>query len=178
VIDLKELKRDAVAQIQSAFPVAEPPSFADMRNDHCLECQETVALFAGKRWPEVMAKDLTGNPVPGFLTDIGVRYYLPAMMLRSLESERELDCFPDSVVGLLSPAGGKPNKHTAAWLSGHTRGQVRAILAFLRYREGREKVDRSEADWPADWILAVPAGRVVTRAIEYWEKQLAKRSLG
>ena len=128
---MEELKRKAVAEIRSAFSDAEPPSLADMRNDHCLECQETVRRFAGKPWSEVAVQDLIGNPGPGFLTDIGVRYYLPAMMLHSIEAERELDCFPDSVVGLLSPAGGKPSKRDSARLSGYSREQVKAILAFL-----------------------------------------------
>jgi hypothetical protein len=159
---MEELKRKAAAEIRSAFPDAEPPSLADMRNDHCLECQETVRRFAGKRWMDIAVQDLVGNPGPGFLTDTGVRYYLPAMMLHSIEAERELDCFPDSVVGLLSPAGGKPSERNAARLSGYPQEQVKAILAFLRYREAREEIERSE-----------PPGRVVTRAIKYWERQFA-----
>lgn len=173
MIALEEVKRNAAAEIRAAFPDADPPTLADMRNDHCLECQETVARFAGKRWLEIAVADLTGNPGPGLLTDTGVRYYLPAMMLQSLEAEGDLDCFPDSVVGLLSPAGGKVSQHDAARLSGYSQKQVKAILAFLRYREARERVERSEPDWPAEWVAGVPAGRVVSRAINYWERLLA-----
>ncbi len=63
-----------------------------MRNDHCSECQETVGRFMGKRWPEVSVSDLSGNPGPSLLTAPGFRYYLPVMMLRSVEARSELDC--------------------------------------------------------------------------------------
>ena len=103
MIDLEKMKRDAVLLIGAAFPVGPPPSFAEKRNDHCPEGQETAAIFAGKRWPEIRGGDLERNPALSLLTPAAVHYYLPAMMVRSLEAERELDCTPDGVVWLLSP---------------------------------------------------------------------------
>lgn len=174
VIDLEQMKRDVVLAIGAAFPIGDPPSFAEMRNDHCEECQETAAIFAGKRWPQVRVDDLTGNPALSLLTPAGMHYYLPAMMVRSLEAERALDCVPHEVVSDLSPRGGKPSERQAAWHSGFTPEQVQAILAFLRYRDVAEKIQCSEPDWEDEWVLAIPtSNKVLARAIEYWEKQLA-----
>jgi hypothetical protein len=103
-----------------------------------------------------------------------MRYYLPAMMVRSLEGERELGIFPDSVVSQLSPPGGKPSERAAVYLAGFTREQVQAILAFLRCRDVSEKVQCSKPDWEDEWVLAIPTGdKVLAPAIEYWEKQLS-----
>jgi hypothetical protein len=171
VIDLEQIKRDAVDLISAAFPVGDPPSFAEMQNDHCPECEETVARFMGRRWPDISVEDLAGNPGPSLLTPSGFRYYLPAMMVRSLEVERELGILPDSVVGMLSPAGGKLSEYHVPRLTGFTPEQVQAILAFLRCRDVSEKIQCSKPDWEDEWVLAIPTGdKVLGRAIEYWEQ--------
>jgi hypothetical protein len=175
VIDLEQMRRDAVLLIGNVFPAGEPPSFAEMRNDHCPECQETAAIFTGKRWPELSFKDLTRNPPLSLLTPAAMHYYLPAVMVRSLEAERELDCVPGDLVSDLSPHDGKPSERQAACYRGFTPGQVRAILAFLRCRDVSEKLDVSQPDWEDEWVLAIPTGdKVLARAIEYWEKELAR----
>jgi hypothetical protein len=172
--DLESLRLSVAEAIRSAFPVGEPPDVELMRNDHCPECQETVALFVGKPWPAVLAADLQGNPGPGFLTAAGFRYYLPAMMLRSVEAWQELDCFPDSVVGELAPAGGKPTPDHREKLTGFTSDQINAILSFLRFAETSEKFEWADLDWPEEAIQAVPVQRRITRGIKYWIGQLNK----
>src|SRR5579871_1587416 len=104
-VDVEAVKRDAERAIRAAFSVTEAPSAEAMRNDHCPECAQTSARFVGKRWSDLAAEDLEGNPAPGCLTAAGFRYYLPAMMLLSLEHPRRLDCLPDGLVGELSPKG-------------------------------------------------------------------------
>ena len=61
---LEQLKEVAIASIKDAFPVESPPAPEEMRNDHCSECRETAARFAGKCWNEITAGDLVGNPSP------------------------------------------------------------------------------------------------------------------
>jgi len=173
MINLDDMQTEAERAIRSAFPPGTVPSLEEMRNDHCPECQGVVARFVGKQWTEVRVEDLLGNPGPGFLTNVGFRYYLPAMMLRSLEAQRELDCFPLSVVGQLSPAGGKVDVRHADRLR-FTRDQVKAILAFLRYMEAREKVDWSGSEWPEEVIQSVPADKVVGRALRFWNARLSE----
>ena len=73
-------------------------------------------------------------PSPSLLTTAAFRYYLPAMMLRSMEGRRELDGLPRSLVSELSPAGGKPSEHSRDRLTGFTGSQALAILAFFRSR--------------------------------------------
>jgi hypothetical protein len=155
----EDLRRAAQQAIEAAFPVEPLPAEDQLRNDHCPECREIAARFSVRAWPELTAADLLGNPSPSLLTPTAFRYYLPAMMSRSMESRRELDCFPASLVSGLSPAGGKPSEHSRPKLTGFTHGQALAIVAFLRHFEACESEDslRNES-----------ARRVVARAIKFW----------
>lgn len=173
MVDLNSLRQEAERTIRAAFPVGEAPSPDAMRNDHCPECQETAARFTGKRWSEVVADDLVGNPVPGFLTPSGFRYYLPAMMLLSMERPVELDTVPGGVIGVLSPKGTSLNAKDVDRLR-FTQAQAQAIVAFLRFCELREKLDWSEPDWPDEAILAVPTERPLERAIEFWSARASE----
>ena len=154
----QELREAAQRAIEGAFPIEPLPDPDQVSNDHCPECRGVAERFSVRPWPELRRADLMGNPSPSLLTSAAFRYYLPAMMLRSMEGRRELDCFPGSLVGALSPAGGKPSEHSRDKLSGFSRGQVQAILAFLRYYEATE----------AEELVTEGAGRVVARAIKYW----------
>ena len=162
------MKRDVEAAIEAEFrPAGDVPSQSEMRNDHCPECRETVARFAGKAWPDLVLDDLRGNPEPAILTAPGFRYYLPAMMLLSLRFPRELDCFPDSLIGTLSPKSPTISSEDADRLT-FTRAQASAILAFLRFFELFRKIESSNASWPIDAILSVPTDRPLERAIRFW----------
>jgi hypothetical protein len=167
VVDLDKLKRDAERATRAAFPVCEAPSPDAMRNDHCPECSETCARFIGKSWTELVAEDLSGNPAPGCLTATGFRYYLPAMMLLSLEHTRQLDCFPDGVIGELSPKRTSLSARDADRLR-FTQAQAQAIVAFLRFLELFRKLEWSEPGWPDEAIVSVPTERPLERAIEFW----------
>jgi hypothetical protein len=167
MVDLNRLHQEAERAIRSAFPDDEAPSPAAMRNDHCPECQETAARFTGKRWCALAAGDLLGNPAPGFLSAPGFRYYLPALMLLSMEFPVELDCLPEGVIGVLSPKGTSPSSKDAERLR-FTRAQAHAIVGFLRFYELRKKLEWSQPDWPDEAILAVPTERPLERAIEFW----------
>jgi hypothetical protein len=90
------------------------------------------------------------------------------MMLRSIEARRNLDCFPDSVVGELSPPGSKASPHRSDRLDGFDANQITAILDFLLFLEACEKADGAGADWPEDAIASVPTSRPLARAIAYW----------
>jgi hypothetical protein len=136
-----------------------------MRNDHCQECQEVVARFAGKTWPELSVDDLRGNPGPGLLTAVGFRYYLPAMMLRCMEARQELDCFPGGVIGQLSQSRETDRLR-------FTREQQKAILRFLYCMEMYEKIEWSEPDWPEEAIRSVPTEKSLARAIRLWSARV------
>jgi hypothetical protein len=157
--DLEELRRGAQRAIEGAFPVEPMPEPEQLRNDHCPECRELAARFSVGPWPRLGQADLMGNPSPSLLPAPAFRYYLPAMMLRSMEGRRALDCFPAALVSELSPAGGKPSDRGRERLAAFSSSQVLAILAFLRHYEASEaeELRASEA-----------ARRIVARAIKYW----------
>ena len=155
----EDITNAARQAIEAAFPVAPLPTAEQIRNDHCPECRELAARFSVRPWPDLTLADLSGNPSPSLLSTPAFRYYLPAMMLRSMEGRRELDCLPRSLVSELSPAGGKPSEHRRDRLTGFTGSQVLAILAFLRHFEASESEE----------LLDDKSGRRgIARAIKYW----------
>jgi len=167
MVDLERMKGDAERAIRAAFPVEAVPSPDDLRNDHCPECAETAARFAGKAWPDINLDDVRGNPAPALLNAAGFRYYLPAMMLLAMSFTREVDCLPDGLIGMLSPKG--PSLSAKDVERGRfTHAQAEAILAFLRFFELQRKVEWSQPDWPTEAILSAPTERPLERAIEYW----------
>ena len=155
----EDLMQAARRAIEAAFPVAPLPEADQIRNDHCPECREFAERISVRPWPELRQAHLAGNPSPSLLTAAAFRYYLPAMMLCSMESHRELDCFPAALVSELSPAGGKPSEHRRDKLTRFNVDQVRAIIAFLRHHEATEA---------EDLLTDASRRRVVTRAIKYW----------
>ena len=166
---LRELERTALTVIRAAFPIAEPPSSAEMQNDHCPECREVSAVFVGKRWDAITASDLAGNLSVCLLPAPGLRYYLPALMLRCVEAPEQLDCVPDSVIATLSPPNNKPDAQLASLLASVNQAQVAAVLAFLRVFEARYKIDR----FPPEAFEYVPASKVMVRAIAFWTERLS-----
>jgi hypothetical protein len=141
-----------------------------MRNDHCPECAETNAIFAGKRWEEIVVADLAGNPAVSLLTAAGFRYYLPALMLRCVEAPEEGDCLPAGMIGMLSPPNGKPSARLAELLGGFDQAQVAAVRAFLDVFEAREKMNR----YPPEAFDFAPASKELSRAIAYWSDHIEK----
>jgi hypothetical protein len=109
--ELAALRHAAVGAIEGAFPVAPVPDAREVRNDHCPECREIAGRFVGKAWPAITLADLGPNLPASLLTTAAFRYYLPALMLLSMEARDQLDTLPSSLVGELSPAGGKPSEH-------------------------------------------------------------------
>jgi len=165
------LRTLAEGKIRTAFPLTPPPSTAEMRNDHCPECRETVARFAGKAWPALQVDDLRGNPAPSLLTPSGFRYYLPAMMLCSMQAPIELDCFPDSVISMLSPPRGRSTGAHADYIAGFTVEQAGAILAFLRFLEQLEREDWEAGSLAPESLLTMSTFKVLARALEYWAQR-------
>ena len=170
----EELRQLAVDQVRSGFPVGDPPLPDVARNDHCLECAETSEIFLGRRWTDITVADLLGNPSPYLLNEVAFRYYLPAMMTCSLDAPDELDCFPQELIGVLSPSRGKTNDRDARRLASFSRDQIQAILAFLRFFQARQRKD----EWagfglPPEVVEELPTDRVLERAIEYWAQKLS-----
>jgi hypothetical protein len=162
---LRRLEDEAKAHIRAAFASSDEPCPSEVENNHCPECQETAALFAGRRWDQVSVATLL-NPRPSIslLTSSAFRYYVPALMLACIEAPRELDVVPDSLIGNLSPPNAKATSGTAERLN-FTTAQAGAILAFLRVFELRQRID---SNLPEDALQAAPVTRPLARAIRYW----------
>ena len=82
-----------------------PPTPQQIHNDHCPECKDVAARFSGKRWSEVSVASLQTNVAVSLLNPIAFLYYLPALLLLSVEAWEQLDCLPESLVSSLSPPG-------------------------------------------------------------------------
>jgi hypothetical protein len=164
---LRRLEETATASIRVAFADTVVPGPAEVRNDHCPECQETAGRFAGRRWEEITVDTLLLYPKPsiGLLTPGAFRYYLPALMLRCIEAHRALDVLPDAVVAAISPPRAKATSRVEEELRDFTAAQVVAILAFLRVCEMREKLESGASEETLEWT---PVDKPLARAIRYW----------
>jgi hypothetical protein len=174
--DATGIREQAMGTIRDAFPVDVAPPLDQLQNNHCLECSEVAATFSGKPWSEVSISDLDRNLGVPLMTPAAFRYYLPALMLRCMEARRELDTVPDAVVGRLAPRGGRLAASDADALAGFTRQQVLAILSFLRWSEAQEKLEWSKPGWSTEAVDAVPADKVLARAIRHWSRVLDESS--
>lgn len=159
---LTAMGRALVERIHDVFPANGAPTPEEMRNHHCPECEDVSALFAGRRWPEITAVDLVGNPGVGLLRPLPRRYYLPALMVRCVEAPRGLDCLPDATIALLSP----PVADTLEPIT-FTQTQRAAIIEFLRVCELRERLDTPEP-MPEEALAYVPLSRPLERALAFW----------
>jgi hypothetical protein len=164
---LRPLEEKATASIRAAFASIAEPSPADMQNDHCPECQETSARFAGQRWEDITVATLLLAPKPsiGLLTPAAFRYYLPALMVRCIEAPRALDVMPDAVIGKLSPPNAKATGRTGERLRDFTAPQAAAILSFLRVFEMRERIENAASE---ETLESAPVRKPLARAIKYW----------
>lgn len=175
---LHQLEADALAAIRTAFPVSEPPSRSEMRNDHCEECREVSGILGGKRWDVVTTADLRrvhdGLPL---LTEAAFHYYLPAVMLGCIAAPEVLDVMPDSLLAALSPPNGRPDGRLA-YVSGRLDApQVRAVIAFSpsampgKRRRSLVPTRSTPRPWPlyhrrVSWRGRSPTGRVSSRRRE------------
>jgi hypothetical protein len=161
---LRQLEQRAETAIRAAFQSGDPPTSAELQADHCRECSETNAIFKCKRWEEVAAADLVGNPPVSLLTPAAFQYYLPALMLRTVEAPQQLDCLPAGVIGMLSAPNGKPSARLADLLRKLDEAQIAAVRAFLSVCEAREKLDRC----PPEAFASAPVSKPLARAIAFW----------
>jgi len=161
-LDIEDLKTTARNAIIAAFPVSPHPDASLLRNDHCEECQQLSTFFSRKPWTDLALADLARNPSPSLLTHAAFQYYLPAMMLHSIDAGSELDCFPDFLVNFLSPTGDKLSEFTRERLTGFSSEQRGYPCFLLRYFETN--------DCPEQDVNAYDKGnrRVLFRAIKFW----------
>ncbi len=162
--DLRALEREAAEAIRAAFPDLDPLAETELESTHCEECQDVSAMFRGKRWTDVTTADLAGNPPVSLLNVTAFVYFLPALMLRSVEAPEQLDCVPTEVLGALSPPNGKPSRKLAEVKRRFSLAQRAAVRAFLAVCETREKID----EYPPEAFDSVPASKPLARAIAYW----------
>jgi hypothetical protein len=143
---LRRLEDEARANIRTAFASSEEPSPSQVENNHCPECQETAARFAGRPWDQISVATLL-NPRPsiGLLTPAAFKYHVPALMLACIEAPHELDVLPDSLIASLSPPDAMATGDAAERLN-FTAAQSGAIVAFLRVFELRQRIDSGLAE--------------------------------
>jgi hypothetical protein len=167
VATLRRLEEEATATIRAAFASSREPSPAEMQNDHCPECRETSARFAGQRWKDITVATLLRAPRPSvsLLTSAAFRYYLPALMLGCIEGPLELDVMPDEVIGNLSPPNAKATGSVDQRLRDFTAAQAAAILSFLRVFEMREKIENAPSEETLEWATV---RKPLARAIRFW----------
>ena len=132
--------RDIIQKITDAFAgVAQPPRDA-LFNNHCCECAETSAAYAGKPWMEVTLEDVLRGRETSLLTAAAWRYYLPAFMIWALREPVAVDVLQDNLVYQLGPPhdGAGVPEWFAERAVGFTQSQRQAICAYLTWYRDRD----------------------------------------
>jgi hypothetical protein len=158
--------RDVVALIERAFAGAPRPVPEALANDHCCECAEVSAAYAGKDWTEVGLADVLAGRETALLSAAAWRYYLPAVMTWCVRAPVEVDVILDNLVYQLEPPA--EGRGVPAWFEERARGfsdaQRAAIVAYLRWCRERgalvPHVDGALAHWTApavsSWSASTP----------------------
>lgn len=140
-------------KIAAAFAEVEYPGDDCLTSCNCIECRDSVELLRGKSWRQAM-RDI---PVEHFcgaqadcygLAPAGMHYFIPALMLLSLDSLDAADFMPDMIVSHFASTPEDAVKD-AAWIQQnvvlYSPEQRSVIVDFLRWL-------RSE------WLKSSPPG--------------------
>ena len=149
-----------VRQIRDAFADVEPPSHEALLNNHCCECADVSAAYAGKHWTDVALTDVLVGREIALLTAAAWRYYLPAFLTWTIRAPEAVDVLQDNLVYQLEPP--RDGQGVPEWFDARAIGfsaeQRRAIVRFLEWYR-----DRDERNWsPGE------APRHVYNALNYW----------
>jgi hypothetical protein len=151
---------DIIALIDRAFSDTPRPAREALSNDHCCECVEVSAAYAGKGWTDISLADVLAGRETALLSAVAWRYYLPAVMTWCIRAPDEVDVIQDNLVYQLEPPGegrGVPEWFTER-ATGFSDEQRAAIVAYLHSYRARE-----EAHW-----APAPPPRHVYNALAYW----------
>jgi len=135
---------ETIRQIEEAFADVAYPGREALFNDHCCECADVSASYAGRRWTEIALADVLAGRETSFLSPAAWRYYLPALMIWCMRAPEAVDVIQDNLVYQLEPRD--DTRGVPEWFHERARGFSReqrlAIVAYLGwYRE------RDEALW-------------------------------
>ena len=153
-------KDPTILLIEAAFSGVPRPAPEALLNQHCCECAETSAAYAGKTWQDISLDDLLAGRETALLSPAAWRYYLPAMMIWCIRAPEVVDVIQDNLVFQLEPPA--EGRGVPEWFAeratGFSEEQRVAITAFLHcYREIEE----------ARWEGTEPP-RHVYNALRYW----------
>lgn len=149
-----------IQQIEAAFAGTELPPPDALVNNHCCECAEVSAAYAGKRWTEVTLEDVMRGREIALLTATAWRYYLPAFLIWTIREPKTVDVLQDNLEFQLAPPvdGHGVPEWFAQRAPGFSPAQRSAIAAFLEWSR-----EQGEAVYPPG---TMPPH--VYSALKYW----------
>jgi len=151
---------EAIRQIEAAFADVPYPGREALSNDHCCECAEVSATYAGKRWTEIALADVLAGRETSLLSPAAWRYYLPALMIWCIRAPDIVDVIQDNLVYQLEPPDDR--RGVPEWFNeragGFSREQRSAILAYLDWYRRRDEA----------WSERTEPPRHVDNALAYW----------
>ena len=117
------------------FPMTDPPAHNEITSHPCDECAEVASDFSGVKWwsadPAVIDENFDDLPL---FTPLAYRYYLPAFLLRALET---FD--PDNLVTqfcLFDLSGDPHDDWYRKRIELLTSDEAAIAVTFLRYISG------------------------------------------
>jgi uncharacterized protein DUF6714 len=125
-------------RIRRVFPVAAPPSEANLALDGCSFCAAIHKALSGERWDAVSAEDLDKQVDSiALLTPDAFAYYLPAFLCRAIASPENPGVGASNVLFFTVQSLCDADLPSDAWWSERIERlsdeQRRAIAAFLHW---------------------------------------------
>jgi hypothetical protein len=149
-----------ISRIREAFAATEQPPHDTLINNHCCECADVSAAFAGKRWTDVTLDDVMRGREIALLTAAAWRYYLPAFLIWTIREPKTVDVLQDNLEFQLAPpvAGHGVPEWFEQRAPGFSAPQRDAIAAFLDWSRERGEAAYSPGTMPPH----------VYNALRYW----------
>ena len=141
---------EIIELIRRAFSATPQPEPAALLNNHCCECVEVSAAYAGRRWMDISLDDVLAGRETALLSAAAWRYYLPAVMIWCIRAPDVVDVIQDNLVYQLEPP--VEGRGVPEWFderaTGFSEEQRAAIVAYLQWYRAREETQWAGTDPP------------------------------
>ena len=142
-------RRDLSALVRSAFPEVPIPRRKNIVESGDPESKQIARDFGNRQWTEISFETLFRQRASLFMmSDTGIRYYLPAYLLVTIERFEDADLILDVVISSLTPdeLSRERSGEYDRLIRGFTQRQVEAACAVLQWLHDAHGDDFDEGE--------------------------------
>ena len=129
-------RRDLSVLVRSAFPAVSVPRRKKIVVSDDPESKEIVRDFGNRKWSEIPFETLFYHRESlSMMSEAGIRYYLPAYLLATVERYEDADLLPPAVVSSLTAEElwRERSGEFERLIRGFTQRQIEAICEVLQW---------------------------------------------